>query len=324
MLKTLLLITLVAATTTSCRFKAWRPPARPCEDPMQCVNIKLVSDRSCDFPFQWNSGNLYKAINNHPTLTVILTYIESVRHINQVLQNESIRKTVRVPPGPTDSPALGCKNTGSEHEKWDIWSYTKESACFEGAGCPIAPKPTEPTETRLMSCEQECASNGEFCLSANLGSSSTEEQRLTVGVSSLAAKMWRLPAPASVDITDITSSLTALSGFECKHGPIDVSGNLDITSIGSECWLGIEVGTPSVSSIDLQLPSTLNGSLQRDVSGFRISHRNPLTSPWIKVFDQSNPPSEFVDRIVAIRGNDSKIMIESEKTYCVKLELEGG
>ncbi|UXN62936.1 hypothetical protein N8E89_09430 [Phyllobacterium sp. A18/5-2] len=171
------LIPVLALAAVSCgKFKPWEPPPKPCSDPLKCISIKSVNDSKCQFPFNWNNGNLIQARNSHPKDVVILTYRERVRHINQLLPDESIVKTVRVSTG-TPEP-LGCEVTGSEQEAFDIWSYSKIAACFESGSCVIS-KPTpgpKPTETRTQTCERECATNGKFCVTAKLDTTKPDEK----------------------------------------------------------------------------------------------------------------------------------------------------
>ncbi|UXN62937.1 hypothetical protein N8E89_09435 [Phyllobacterium sp. A18/5-2] len=125
-----------------------------------------------------------------------------------------------------------------------------------------------------------------------------------------------------IDIHEITESMTALTKYECKHGPMTVNANSGVLSSGSDCWLGFEVGSKGVSSVDLILPSTLIGNLRQNSPEFEIKFTDVATAPLISVFDESSPPVEFGDRVEIMKGGSSQVSFESVETYCLRLKIE--
>ncbi|MBZ9884806.1 hypothetical protein LB535_20880 [Mesorhizobium sp. CA10] len=325
MIKALLIMLPVAALGTlgKCGFQSYQPPPKPCDDPLKCISISLVTDNKCQYPFAWSTGNMYKATNLNPTKTIIFTYNERGDHINSTLPPEKVAKDRRVLPGISNAIELGCKTTGSEAEHYVIWSYTKAAACFESGNCVVS-KPTPgnpPPKVRSASCEQECSRGGDFCLDASLDTSNPDQAQLKSGLSKFSNEMLTTAPPSQIDISGIAGAITNISGRQCTHGPFMIDDKFNTRSGGSECDLGVKIGTPDVAGVVLHLPSTLEGRMGKLAGKFQIAYPDIPTAATLSIYDTQPTPNEYGDVIRKITGTGNSIMLETDQTYCVRFDL---
>ncbi|MBR8179682.1 hypothetical protein [Burkholderia ambifaria] len=325
----------ILATTifTGCKgfdVKPADPP--PCQTAMACVTEEVAKEPTCTYRKYGADGTGYRYKNSHPSKIVILSYEETVRHMNSSppLPDEVNPHIAKIDPlGGVENPVgVGCWRTPGVQggaEQFDEWSYSKITACFLDECNKNPPAVNKPVQVRdpQVKCEALCSKDDRSCLKAEIPSEPLADI-FAKELDNVTFKFIRARGGEKIDMRNFAKVVNQFVGTDvCWRADVVVGiplgGNFPFSNAGSSCKVHFSLtGQPNYASFGLELPGQWVASLIKRGGAYELTNRDESHSPLLSVVRLGGAPEEF-DPIIKITGARGQMTFTGSKYYCGQL-----
>lgn len=286
-------------------------PTKDCETAMDCAVVISKANSTCANFSYGGSAISWLGHDKHPKKTIIVSYRETVEHLNQSKPNDV--HFLAYQEAPFKDADLGCQyvQVPGARDYYDKFTWVPITSCF--VGDDPACVTTDAIPEVPHDCSQSCT--GPYCTNLVLDPSDPEQKQAAVDAQKSIADILNRPVLTTIDVSQLLSVKQACP----ERGGILIDNNGKFTESGPTCRKYLTV-RPALK-LATTLPPSMTGTFTRSLhTNATLLFDDPVTAPVLEWYDQNDASlgEEPVDRI-EIRPQGFKIM--GKLHYCIWLTV---